>query len=766
MADIKVGQLAYDIIAKVDGTFHTNISKAETNVKDLGKTMDKTSEKSKGFGDSLKALATGLGLTYLIGKVVQFGKESVQAFANAQQSLIQFNNAQQNVAGTTKEQIADLNEYILALEKKTTIDDKSIRQASQIYAQDQLSIELQKKLLAGTIDLAVANSKTNGTEIDVGGTAKALGLAISTGDLGRLTKQNIAGITETQKALFKTGTDAERTAILMKILDENAKGAGESLGNSFQGKLNRAKDALEDVQVAIGKGLNVSLVLFSDLLNFSGDSLDVTKERSNILGSAFVKLTSVLALVLNFLNVVRLGALAFGQTLVGLAGVVIAGAQDMIGVWNKLRTAGVNVFKAISLAITGDFQGTTELLKNSFDFSDTFNRSKIAIDAMKISVGEYGDKIAKASDKTAESMIAIFESKQIYAQASAEIDKTTQAKDNLNKITTREIDATDKSSKATEKATSKLDEFNKTLVDTITKSKETSKELDENLSKSFKDFSDKIAENVTETRDKLAEIVVQAEAKKKELQDKILKGQGNGTDVTADQAELKKVQATLDARVGYEDRASKQIEIIRNKIKDAGLDPTLLNDSLINSQKSFEETLKAQKETALQDEFTQFENAQNNKLLKLTESFITETLLIKTKVDQQKAFETDLTTFITSENVKRTKDVELFASQSIAKYGQMASSLRSLISLQSQLGSVSNKSLPQFHDGGFVGASGGQVHAGEFVIPANIVAGNPALVAMLDKARNQTNNITINTQQTGGDLQSASEELLWRLGRV
>ena len=109
--DTKVGQLFYSIVAKFDDSFNSNIKKAETNVKALGKEMDKSEKKSKSFSDSLSTFAKAAGLAVLAKLVFDFGKASVQAFSNAQQSLIQFNNAQQNLAGTTKEQINDLNEY-------------------------------------------------------------------------------------------------------------------------------------------------------------------------------------------------------------------------------------------------------------------------------------------------------------------------------------------------------------------------------------------------------------------------------------------------------------------------------------------------------------------------------------------------------------------------------------------------------------------------------------------------------------------------------
>lgn len=761
MQDIKVGELVYNIVSKIDGSVETNIKKVETNVKELGNTMDKTNSKAKSFGDNFRDVAKAIGLVYLTQQIFNFGKASVQAFANAQQSLIQFNNAQQNVAGTTKEQINDLNEYILALEKKTSIDDKSIRQASQILAQDQISIENQKKLLAGIVDLAVANSKANGQEIDVAGTGKAIGLAFAEGNLGRLVKQNVAGITETEKKLFEMGTEAQRTAILMKILDTNAKGAGENLGNSFQGKINRAKDTIEDLQVALGEGLQVGFYALIDNLFSTSKGADELTDKTNGYATSAVRMAGVVGFLGNSLkvvwNIIKYGVLVLG----GAVSVFIAFLADLVSTKKALMSVVTGLANAFDLIKKGQFAEAIDSVKSAFDVTVLAGENtKIAIEGVKKSLEDTSIAMKDAQDglgRSAESMV--FAGK-VAKEMTAENKKLVEAEN-------AKADALAQSTEQTTEAKQKLEGFNKTLVDTYNQSVKTSEELKGNLTKSFKDFSEKLADNVNETKNRLAEIVVDAEEKRKELLASISKGQADGSDVSADQKELQKVQATLNARVGYEDRASKQIELIRNKIKDAGLDPALLNENLLTSQKSFEDELKLQRDLASKDEFTRFELEQNAKLLKLTESFITEATLIQTKITAQKGFEADLTAFIKSENFKRLTAVEQFASASIAKYGAMADSLRNIISLQNQIKSVGQaKGLPQFHDGGFVGGQGGQVHAGEFVVPANIVASNPSLISALDNLRNQTNNITINTQNTGGNLQTATEELLWKLERV
>jgi hypothetical protein len=751
--DTKVGQLFYEIVAKFDNNFSTNIKSSETSVKRLGTEMAESEKKSNSLGASLTKLAKGLGLLYLAKLAINFGKESVQAFANAQQSLLQFNNAQQNVAGTTKEQIEDLNKYILALEKKTTIDDKSIRQASQILAQDQISIENQKKLLEGIVNLSIANSKANGTEIDVAGTGKAIGLAFAEGNLGRLVKQNVAGITEAQKKLFETGTEAQRTAILMKILDDNAKGAGDTLANSFQGKINQAKDAVEDFKVALGRGLTLGFANLVDNLTVSADQFETTETRADKIGVAFIVLSGVIsALIATFKTLVT--GLKFVAT-AGLSAVGIFVGRAIDGFKNFGKAIG-GVAESIGLLKDGKFKEAKEAFKEGFKFE--YKATKLAIDTSADAFDRNSESIRKNGQEFVKAGESITNATEIYKGLKKDLDETTKAKDSLNKKTQQIREATEDEKKATEEAKKKLEDFNKTLVETIQASQKTSKELNENLSKAFKDFSKSIGDNLNETKERLAEIVVDAENKKKELLAK--------SDRTAeDEAQLKKIEATLQARVGFEERSAKQIADIKKRLSDAGLDPNALN--IDSTAKSLEEQIKQERLNATLDEFTLFENTQNQKLIVLTNSFITETLLIKNKIDTQKKFEDETTAFLISENAKRTADIEIFAQNAIAKYGEMANSLRSVISLQNQAGQIkASASLPKFSAGGFVGSAGGEVHAGEFVVPANLVASNPDLINMLDKARNQTNNITINTQNTGGDLRSASEELLWRLGRI
>ena len=156
----------------------------------------------------------------------------------------------------------------------------------------------------------------------------------------------------------------------------------------------------------------------------------------------------------------------------------------------------------------------------------------------------------------------------------------------------------------------------------------------------------------------------------------------------------------------------------------------------------------------------------------LANNFIIETELTKNKIEAQKDLEQDLTDFLVDTTEVRIDEVERWANETITRHGKVAQSLRNLISLQSQVSGVTGQD--QFAEGGFVGAGGGQVHAGEFVIPANLVSRFSGLVGKLENVRTGgssgssqvTNNtpITINpTLENELDFRALGRELAFEL---
>lgn len=680
---LTVGELVYKISGDMDN-LKTELAKTQGEVAkltksttDSGKAMDDTSKKAGGFGDSLKKLATGLGLVYVTKLLVDFGKASIQAFANAQQSAIQFNNAEENIAGTTKEQINLLNEYILALENKTSVDDKSIRQGAQILAQDQISIENQKKLLAGLVDIAVANSKATGSEVDIQGTATAVGRAFATGDLGGLTRQNIVGVDETTAKMFKLGDATQRTAILQKLLEENGKGAGEALGNSFQGDINRAKDAIEDLQVAVGEGLSVGLqVLKGELIQVVGGIGD-TQQKTEKLGSAFVFIAGLIGFVVNTLKLLGQGLVAAAKIAFGIGKIIVASFIDVFNIIKQVGVAVASVGEAMGLLLTGKFKQAKEAIARGFDFSAVVGKTTQAIDDLIAANQETADGMLETAKALKENVETMANSQQVYKDTSSAINAVAEAHDSTRK-------ATQASTQMTEEAKAALEKFQGQMIGFIDDAEKVKQKLEGDLADAFTKFSDDIKGNVKDTAEGLAKIVVDAEQKIKDLRAK-LQTETDPAQRTDLQKQIDDQQKILDARVGFETRQATTIAGIRKKLEDAGITISQAGLDALTTTASLETQIEKQRKDAALNEFQLFEQQQNEKLVILADNLIKEATLIKGKIDTQAKYEADLTAFLTSEDGKRLKGTEAWAKATIAKYGEVAASLQNVISLQSRV---------------------------------------------------------------------------------
>lgn len=800
--DVQGGRIVYDIIIRQVSSNSEAIKGAEKSLDNLGKTAKKTANDvenaSKGFGSSfgsIKNIVAGLGvydiITKSIGAVIDFGKQSIEAYKQAETSAIQFNNAMQNVAGTTADEINNLNEYIQALEKKTSIDDKQIRMGAQVLAQDQIHAENIKKLLPGLLDIAVANKDVGEMQDKVRGTAVALGRAMATGNIAALTKQNIVGIDEQTQKMFEMGNEAERTAILMDIMAKNGAGAAEAYGNSFAGQVNKAQDAVEDMQVAVGKGLVVAMNFLGKETNTTMDSLGglegVGKGVSKTIFGFAMVLSSTIKIIVSFSKFLSLG---IGQ-IISFGSVAISAGKDIVNSFSNVAKGVKDVVTGLGKAITGDFDGAMEAFKSAANVKLDFSETKSSMVQNTAFIQALNEDLDSSLKDTAQSLKSIWNFDETYTKYEEATDKITKANDALDKQRKESLATKAKDTEAQKKSNEELQNFQKKLVDVREEMIKTSKELGEKLTESFKKFSTTLTDSFKESNQSLADIVVKAEQEKaklvaeqakiqKEMQDALATASPEDQaktqskfqeEIEANKKALAEQEKILADRVGYEERAAKQIEDIKKRVKDAGLDPNALNLDGLKSQKTLEEEIANARVEATLSEFALFEKRQNEKLLKLTNDFITEALLIQNKITKQKELEGDLTTFLTSENIKRKSAIEAFANASILKYGQMASSLRDLISLQSQLGSIgsggNSSQLPQFHDGGYVGASGGQVHPGEFVVPAGVVQANPDLINMLDRARSQQNTINISgANLQGADLKSLTEEMLWKLNRI
>jgi hypothetical protein len=211
----------------------------------------------------------GLAAGYLSLRAVADGIRSINRELNIRLNAeARLNTLMGNVKGTTKAQIRDMQRYAGALQNVTTIgDDTTIHGASQL-ATFQLQAKYIKKLLPSLQDLAVGTYGVNVSQEQMQQSGNLLG-KVFTGQVGALKRVGIS-FDKNQEKLLKEGTQAEKVATLIKVIDKNYGGLARRMRQTPEGAVIALKNAWGDVQEEIG--LRV-LPHVTKLLNYLGPQI-------------------------------------------------------------------------------------------------------------------------------------------------------------------------------------------------------------------------------------------------------------------------------------------------------------------------------------------------------------------------------------------------------------------------------------------------------------------------------------------------------------
>jgi len=523
----------------------------------------------------------------------------------------------------------------------------------------------------------------------------------------------------------------------------------------------------QDVLPVVNKALRTFTATINDVRDglafLGGSSLDNYIDKTE-------QATARTSLLTDELVKVRKGTSDFSREQVESAVV----AQRLTGEYDKLT----EINKQLEIVQTGNSIATRTAKKDLAalgveldDYKSFWSPSTFKIqEQARIAQIEFAEKLGLTSDKLGKLRGNLEDVLNPYKELSEEIEENTVTQEDLAEQIRATEEAQRKAEAASKLARQELETFQGSMLGFIETSANAGKALREELGDGFKKFADDLQGSLNDSNKGLAGIVIGAEEEIARLKREI-KNQDDRERRKELKEELKAQQEILDESVGFEERRAERLLGIREKLAEAGIGSGEI-DNLLQTQ-SLEEEIAEQRRVASLNEFQRFEEEQTRKLIAITDQFIQERALLEAKIEQQTALEAELTTFLLDQNAVRSTAVDEFANKAIAKYGEIASSLRSAISLQSQLNSLrSGGGREQFHDGGYVGAKGGEVHAGEYVIPANMVRRFGSQVSQLESERRggTTNNRNVNapininaTMNDEMDFRAISSELAWEL---
>lgn len=201
----------------------------------------------------VKRLAGATGLAFGTAQIIAYGKASVKASLEAQAQEQRLASLLKVTVGARDSEIQALNEQAEALQNIGVVSKDNITQVQSQLATFNLQIDTIKSLTPAILDYVTAEKGATASADQFKSMTNGLAQALN-GNFASLTKTGFV-LDEATKKTIKTGSESDRTAAIIKVLDSTYKDFNKNLGETDSGQMAKLSNAAQDVQEIIGTGI-------------------------------------------------------------------------------------------------------------------------------------------------------------------------------------------------------------------------------------------------------------------------------------------------------------------------------------------------------------------------------------------------------------------------------------------------------------------------------------------------------------------------------
>lgn len=233
----------------------------------------------------VKKLAAATGLAFGTAQVIAFGKASVKAALDAQAQQQRLANLVKVTVGATDAQIQSLNDQAQALQEIGVVNKENITQTQSQLATFNLQIDTIKALTPAILDYVTAEKGAAASADEFKSMTNGLAQALN-GNFASLTKVGFV-LDDVTKKTIKNGTEAERAAALVAVLDSTYKDFNKNLALTDAGQMQILANAADDAAENIGVGLIDALKTLGK--DNSVENLANDMERASLGAADFIR---------------------------------------------------------------------------------------------------------------------------------------------------------------------------------------------------------------------------------------------------------------------------------------------------------------------------------------------------------------------------------------------------------------------------------------------------------------------------------------------
>jgi len=242
----------------------SGLANAENAIKGVDKSVQQASTGMTNFATKIKQIGASIGIAFAGTQVLQFGRDVIAQAMEAEAQQQRLYQLMRVGTGATDEQIASLNAQADALERVGVVTGSNITQTQSQLATFNLQTDTIKRLTPAILDYVTAEKGANASADEFKQMTNGLAQALN-GNFGSLTRVGFV-LDDHTKKLISSGTEAERSAAIVDVLNSTYKGFNEELRNTPAGQMQALRNDFDKIKEDLGKKLLPALLAVTGFL--------------------------------------------------------------------------------------------------------------------------------------------------------------------------------------------------------------------------------------------------------------------------------------------------------------------------------------------------------------------------------------------------------------------------------------------------------------------------------------------------------------------
>jgi len=254
-------------------------SKASQSMRGMQNSVSRSCNAMAKAGAGLKKAFMAVGAAVSVRAIVNFAKEAAASYDEQVENEVRLAQAMRNTMGARNDEIQSILDLAEAQQKLGVIDgDAQLAGAQELatYLDEAASLE---KLIPVMNDMAAQQYGFNVTAEQTTTIATMLGKVMN-GQVGALSRYGYS-FNEAQAQILKFGTEAERAAVLVQVVEQAVGGMNQALANTPTGRMKQLSNTMADIKKQFGMAARTIGTVLLPVLNTVAKVLSAVATLAN-----------------------------------------------------------------------------------------------------------------------------------------------------------------------------------------------------------------------------------------------------------------------------------------------------------------------------------------------------------------------------------------------------------------------------------------------------------------------------------------------------